>query len=219
MYRAAVYDALRRVISFAAPNRCPFCTRLCGTAEIWHECCFETLPFLDGALQPPFGVSELYAVCRYENAARRAVLEYKKGFFIYAAEAFAVLIIERVGEELKSFDAIVPVPSAAEKTSLRGYSPAGLIARLVSMRSGVPVANVLVAVRGKAEQKALGAIERTENARLSFKIKSGAVSGKRVLLIDDVCTTGSTLSACAELLKKAGAAGVSAAVFAKTIKG
>ena len=130
-----------------------------------------------------------------------------------------MLIIERVGEELKSFDAIVPVPSAAEKTALRGYSPAGLIARLVSMRSGVPVANVLAAVRGKAEQKALGAIERTENARLSFRIKSGAVSGKRVLLIDDVCTTGSTLSACAELLKKAGAAGVSAAVFAKTIKG
>ena len=87
------------------------------------------------------------------------------------------------------------------------------------MRVGIPTVNALNAVSGKREQKTLNAENRRKNALRSFSVdKRVSVRGKRIMLIDEVSTTGSTLSAVGELLRNAGAADVSAAVFAKTIE-
>lgn len=219
MFKQTLHEALRRAAAFVSPNLCPFCGRLCGVSEYFHENCYAALPFMDSETQAPCGVTRLTAVCRYENSARRAVLEYKKGFYIYSAEAFAALMSEALGKELAGYDMIVPVPSAPERYFKRGYSPAGKIARLISNRCGVPLCSVLKAHSGISEQKSLSAAERKENARLLFELKRRVdLSGRSVLLTDDVCTTGSTLSVCAMLLRKAGAADVDAAVFARTIE-
>ncbi len=217
MYRARLHEAARQAAAFVFPNRCPFCGELCGVRDFWHEQCFGALPFVTECIVPPQGLSSLSAVCYYERKARSAVLRYKAGSFVYSAEAFAVLMTEAVGEDAKRADCIVPVPSSLKSVLERGYSPADKIARLISLRCAVPVRHPLGSPFDKGEQKLLSAEERRENALKAYFLKGKPhLSGQRILLVDDVCTTGSTLSACAKLLKTAGASEVFGAVFAKT---
>ena len=101
----------------------------------------------------------------------------------------------------------------------RGFSTARVICSRMALRLVIPMADIVGAYDDKSEQKALSAKSRRENAMKSFYIKKNAdVKGKRILLVDDVCTTGSTLSAIAGMLLDAGAAEVSACVFAQTAR-
>ena len=92
------------------------------------------------------------------------------------------------------------------------------MAREISALSGIPVVkNALAASDKKAEQKTLSARQRAENAKKAFIVTNIAdITGRNILLIDDVCTTGSTLSVLAEQLIQHGAISVSCAAFAKT---
>lgn len=135
---------------------------------------------------------------------------------IYPVDTFAVMMYKKISEEYA--DAFVPVPSGFMSVQKRGFSTAEKIAQRLSWLSGVPVLKALKASDNKQEQKMLNMKMRIENAKHSFYISDKAdIRGKRLILIDDVCTTGSTLSVCAELLLNAGAAEVTAAVFAKTV--
>lgn len=211
------YELYRRFAALIAPNRCPFCGDVMSGADYWCNECYRRLPFIYGIIPPPESISELCACCFYTARARDAVLMFKYGSLIYPADAFAVMMSRRLRELETEFDIFVPVPSARSSVSRRGFSTAEMLSDRLSMRMEVPSVNAVGAVRGKAEQKSLNARGRRENAKRSFFVTSpGEIKGKRVMLVDDVTTTGSTLSAIAELLRSSGAADVKAAVFAKT---
>ena len=115
-------------------------------------------------------------------------------------------------------DFLVPVPSGFLSVKKRGFSTGKLLCRKVSERSGIPVLEAVLARDEKEEQKKFSKKKRIENALKSFYLSDDAdVGGKRLILIDDLATTGSTLSAVASILLSAGAADVSACVFAKTM--
>lgn len=146
---------------------------------------------------------------------REAVHMLKFRGLIYPADAFG-LMMSRMLENVDA-DALVPVPSGRRSIRNRGFSTAALLAKRISVRLEIPIVNAVKAYSDKEEQKTLSVKARYENAKKSFYLNSRYdVRGKRVMLIDDVSTTGSTLAAIAGLLRKAGAADVSAAVFAKT---
>lgn len=109
-------------------------------------------------------------------------------------------------------DVIVPVPLHAEKQRLRGFNQAERIAFHLSRQTGIPLADgVLLRVRNTRPQRALSAEERKNNMEGAFALsekRAAAVKDKRVLLIDDIFTTGATAAACAEALRKGGAARV-----------
>jgi len=114
------------------------------------------------------------------------------------------------------FDAVVPVPMHRAKVRRRGYNQAELLARALALRIGVPCeTNLLTKTRDLDAQSKLPRVERSENVRGAF-LASPRVKSRRILLIDDVCTTGATIRACAGELVRAGAARVAAAVVAKT---
>lgn len=212
------YERYRRIVSLIAPNRCPFCGEVTSGAGYWCAECYRHLPFARGIMPPPENISELYVCCFYEGRARDAVLMLKYGGLVYPADAFA----EMLGEKLRGAEAdmLVPVPNGKESVSRRGFSSTELIAGRLSMRLGIPVTDVLRPSRGKREQKTLSAEKRRSNAMRGFYVAKGAdVRGKRIMLVDDVSTTGSTLSAVGGILRRAGAEDVSAAVFAKTLNG
>jgi ComF family protein len=114
------------------------------------------------------------------------------------------------------FDYIVPVPLHPARERERGFNQASLVSELLSAQISIPSKAVLERVRYTTTQTALDRSERMENLNNAFRLRKNAdVRGLHVLLIDDVLTTGSTLSECARVLKRAGAISVHAAIAAR----
>ena len=218
MNKLKTYGLYRKIVSVVFPNICPFCERVIGADEYWCESCEGFLPYVRKPLLPPENISRFYACCYYTQRAKTAVYMMKFGGYVYPVDAFAKMMSRTLSDELKSADMLVPVPSSIKSVIRRGFAPAEMIAGRISWQSNIPVVNALKAIKGKLDQKDLSGKMRVENAKHSFySDESIDLGGKRLILIDDVCTTGSTLSACAELLLEAGAEEVIGAVFAKTV--
>jgi ComF family protein len=114
------------------------------------------------------------------------------------------------------FAVIVPVPLHPARQRERGFNQASLLAELLSAHTSIPSRPLLKRIRYTTTQTALDRSERMENLHNAFRLRKNAdVRGLRVLLIDDVLTTGSTLSECARVLKRAGAISVHAATAAR----
>ena len=215
MYR--LYELRRRAVSLILPNRCPFCDRVVGMADYWCESCYGKLEFMTELPEAPENVDRLMSCCYYDGRARLAILRMKNGGYAYSYEAFAVLMTELVGELMSEVDLITAVPTSAKRKRELGYAQAEKIAKDIARRGRKPFRRVLGVRKGKKEQKLLNAAERSENARNSYKIRDYKyITDKIILLVDDVSTTGATVSAIAGLLKKAGAKAVYAVTFAKT---
>lgn len=116
---------------------------------------------------------------------------------------------------LKGFDAVVPVPLHWHRRLTRGYNQAERIARPLAGSLGLPLLPALRRVRRTPPQTSLGKAERLANLRRAFRVRR-PVRGLRLLLVDDVATTGATLEAAASVLKRAGADGVTAVAAART---
>lgn len=115
-----------------------------------------------------------------------------------------------------AFDAIVAVPMSRKRERRRGYNQAELLARALAHRVGIPYsASILRAAADRSTQSALSRPERSANVRSAF-LATAEASGAAILIVDDICTTGETLRACAAALQKAGAARVCAIAVAKT---
>ena len=113
-------------------------------------------------------------------------------------------------------DVIVPVPLHTARLRERGYNQAALLAREMACRVGLALnEQTLVRRRATASQVKLDARQRKENVRDAFRCSDNALTGKQVLLIDDVCTTGATLAACAVALHEGGARSVQALTLAR----
>jgi ComF family protein len=116
----------------------------------------------------------------------------------------------------RHFDLVVPVPLHPARQRERGFNQATLLAELLAREINLPLRPVLERIRYTTTQTAYDRSERMENLRNAFRLrKNRDVRGLHVLLIDDVLTTGSTLSECARVLKRAGAVSVHAATAAR----
>ncbi|HEX3748798.1 MAG TPA: ComF family protein [Bryobacteraceae bacterium] len=115
------------------------------------------------------------------------------------------------------FDAVTPVPLHWRKRWQRGFNQSELLARAIARRRGIPVVRALRRTRFTQTQAGLSNTERRRNVAAAFQCRrpAFALAGKRVLLIDDVMTTGSTAAVCARALKQAGAARVVLATVAR----
>jgi ComF family protein len=127
---------------------------------------------------------------------------------------FAALDDERLRG--RQFDIIVPVPLHPARQRERGFNQAALLADLLSVRIAIRRRSLLERIRYTTTQTAFDRAERMENLHNAFRLRKNMdVRGLRVLLVDDVLTTGSTLSECARVLKRGGATSVHAAMAAR----
>lgn len=135
----------------------------------------------------------------------------------YLGRHLALALADGFGEALDGFDAIVPVPLHWRRRLARGYNQAERIASPLAARLGLPLVPALRRARRTPPQTSLGKAERLANLRQAFRVpRPGRVRGLRLLLVDDVATTGATLDMAAAALKRAGAGGVTAVVAART---
>ena len=141
-------------------------------------------------------------------------LKFERHDFLSAALASLLEETVRARGDL-AFDALVPVPMARGKERRRGYNQAELLARALARRLGTGCDMTLLTRREeRATQSMLPKRERAANVRGAFAASS-RVKGKAILVVDDICTTGETLRACAAVLRRAGASRVCALTVAK----
>ncbi len=165
----------------------------------------------------------LHAVWRYQPPLDAVILALKFRRLEYLAEDLAqglVGLVQGVGSRVErdeSFDAVVAVPLHWRRQLRRGYNQAQLIARPVARRLDLPLVDCLRRRGGALPQSRQSRKERLRSLQGRFRCHRPArVAGLRVLLIDDVVTTGATLHAAALELKRAGARWVEAAAVART---
>lgn len=147
------------------------------------------------------------AVFAYTEGIKQSIYRYKyKGRREYAVW-YGEQAAKKCGAQIAVWnpDVIIPVPLHADKLRRRGYNQAELLAVEIGKNTGVQVdSDYLLRVRNTAPMKALSENERTKNLEKAFFIKDNGVKYNKIMLVDDIYTTGATVDACARVLKAAG---------------
>jgi ComF family protein len=230
----------RAVLDFLLPPLCFNCDSpvsenqtLC--ADCWKAIHFIGIPYCaccGGPFDVPVEEGSLCGACLdrepsfdrarsavlYDDASRSLVLRLKHADQLHPVPALAVWMV-RAGKDLwDDVDVIVPVPLHRWRLLKRRYNQSALLAKEIARLTGKPLLiDVLVRVRATESQGHKNAQQRQENLKGAFDISDPArLRDKHVLVIDDVMTSGATLSACAQTLKKAGAEAVCGLTLART---
>ena len=162
------------------------------------------------------GFDAAYTFGAYEGTLRELVHLFKYSGIRTLAKPLAEMMLPALPRE-ERFDAIVPMPLYWFKRWQRGFNQARLLAEAIGRRTGIAVLDAARRLRATAPQAGLSNAERRRNVSGAFAVRKRAhLDGLRVLLVDDVFTTGATASACAAALKRAGAAHVSVLALART---
>ena len=200
------------------PPKCVICRKLLpkGQTQICADC-FESLPNFEGPVPEVSFADDICVTFFYEGTLRDSFLRFKFSGFDFYARIYGHWMAGRIAEELgRGFDAVSWVPVSRKRRRKRGYDQAELLAGTIARELELPVRPALQKHVERGPQSHLhDAAERRANAAGAFSMAPGAdVSGMRILLIDDIVTTGATLSECCRVLKSAGAAYVACALFA-----
>ena len=204
---------MNRLIRLLYPPKCPFCEKLLqGEERLICGECRRSLPYA-GAAGKQSG--RFYTLCVsplfYRDKAREALLRFKFGSRSGSAAAFGSLIADRVDRDLAGeYDLITWVPVSLLRLRRRGFSQSRLLAEETARLLEGETAVLLRKRRYRPPQSRLTSpAARTANVSGAFAaVHPERFRGKRILLIDDVVTTGATLAECARVLLTAGAAGV-----------
>ena len=164
-------------------------------------------------------IKELIYIFKYEGIIRKLILDYKfhEKPYMYVCFVNFVLKNEKIFEKLQSYDTIIPVPISRKRMKERGYNQSLLIAKKLSKEVKIPLqANCLLKTRNIIEQSKLNKEQRKQNIQNVYELKNGEIlNKKRILLIDDIYTTGSTVNECAKILQQARPEKIDVLVLAK----
>lgn len=200
------------------PTKCVLCRcRLQPGVPTICPACRESMPRADSIRTRGDYFSECVSVLRYEGTVKEAIRRYKFGDAQAYCHAFGELVAAAIYAELDGrYDALSWVPLAPDRLHERGYDQVELMALDVGKRLCVTPVPLLKKRRGVDPQSGTASKEeRRANIAGAYSLRTDAhPAGKRVLLIDDVVTTGSTLSECAKTLLIAGAEEVLCATLA-----
>jgi len=231
-----------RALDVALPTLCPACREpvsgsgLC--ASCWSKLSLIAPPYcprlgIPFAFDPGPGVLSMQAIAdppayhraraaaRYDDVARALVHALKYGDRLDLAPAMGRWMARAGHELLSDADALVPVPLHWRRLWARRFNQSALLAKTISGETGVAVADmVLRRFKATAQQVGLSQAERARNVQGAFRVPEecrAAVAGRRLVLIDDVLTSGATSDACARALLRAGAQSVDLLVFARVV--
>ncbi len=216
------------------PQRCIGCER--RSSDLLCRACFDALPEVgrprcercglptafatfvcEECKNVDFGFESARAPLKYEGVGKEIVHALKYRGYTRVVETLAAPLMLQVLDDdpFDPFDAVVPVPLHRSRRRKRGFNQAELLARGVAGKMNATVSDTLEVVRSTRDQVELSAAERRANVAGAYSAR-GAVVG-RILLVDDVFTTGATMSACAGTLVRAGAREVHALSLCRTI--
>ena len=226
------WQAWNRFIDLLFPPRCGGCQTAgslwCAACRAaaqpieppWCEKCGE--PFVTDRLcancrNHPLVIEKIRSVALFDGVLRQAIHRFKYERLSGLAEPFGNMLADYWQASQLSADWLIPVPLHPSRERDRGYNQSELLARYLARRVDVPVSGKgLRRTRATAVQMTLNAAERRQNVAGAFECVEVRVRGARVVIIDDVGTTGATLDACAQAVLKAGAVSVMGLTLART---
>jgi ComF family protein len=236
----AVRAVLRTTLDLALPPLCPACRDpvadrgLCPAC--WSKLSFITRPYCERlgipfvydpgpgilsmeAIADPPAYHRARAAVRFDDIARALVHALKYGDRLDLAPMMGRWISYAGRELLAEADALVPVPLHWRRQWARRFNQSAMLAAAISAESGVPIAAAaLKRVKPTAQQVGLSRSERALNIQGAFRVPpegKAAVAGRRLIVVDDVLTSGATVEGCARALLRAGAANVDVLIFAR----
>lgn len=194
-----VLTGISEVVFGADPN-CIVCGK--DVVSPWHGLCpncYGEFPFADRPL-----IGKALSVCRYEPPVKQMIYDYKYNDERYLGRPMAEMMAWLVRENHLDFDFILTVPSNEKRKAIRGFDHTLYMAQIMSDRLGIACGDgFLVRTRETQRLKGLTKAERLIELDRVFSVEEGeALTGKRLLIIDDILTTGATLSACTEVLMR-----------------
>jgi ComF family protein len=240
---APVRASLRFALDFALPPLCPACRNVIGhtgglCATCWSKLSFIAPPYCE-RLGTPFGYdpgpgvlsteavtdppafARARAAVRYDDIASALVHSLKYGDRLDLAPTMGRWMAQAGRELTAGADALVPVPLHWRRLWARRFNQAATLARAIAQASGAPVLDdALKRVRATPQQVGLSKAERADNVQGAFRVPpehKAEVAGRRLVLVDDVLTSGATVDTCARALLRAGAAHVDVLVFARVV--
>ncbi len=219
-----------RILDLVYPRRCELCMEPAGpiARQICSKC-LAKIPFaeIDTCSPDKFDRHVAFdagaAALVFEGVARRMIIDFKFNAHLWLCEDFATWMRIAAANRFDTdyVDAVVPMPSSLFHRADRGYNQSALLARSVAKKIDRRFLDGVVHRKNRVRrQSGLGNEERWENARDSFIVAGKElVEGRTILLVDDIVTTGATLSECAKALKEAGAWRVWGLVLARRLPG
>jgi ComF family protein len=235
-----VLTVLRAALDIALPQSCAACRvpveskGLCPTC--WSKLSFITRPYCERlgipfvydpgpgilsmeAIAEPPAYHRARAAVRFDDISRGLVHALKYGDRLDLAPMMGRWMSHAGRELLAEADALVPVPLHWRRLWVRRFNQSAMLASTVSAESGVPIAAAaLKRIRPTVQQVGLTRSERSANVQGAFRVPDegkAAVSGRTLVLVDDVLTSGATVEGCARALMRAGAKNVDVLVFAR----
>jgi competence protein ComFC len=201
-------DCLRKLPRITAP----FCPR-CGRPQVSGIVC-------PSCWQRPTEIDGIRSPFRFDEVVRKSIHDLKYRNLKAISPCLAELLADYLEENPLPGEALVSVPLHFRRLRERGYNQSGLLARELGKRIGLPVMeDCLIRVKQAQPQvRAVDVEERRRNVADAFVCRDKRVSGKQIILIDDVCTSGATLESCAAALRNSGATSVWGLTFAREIR-
>jgi ComF family protein len=241
--RGIFASTLRRALDVALPPLCPSCREPLGQGVGLCAACWSKLSLIEPPFCPRLGIPFAYdpgpgvlsmeviadppayqrarAAVRYDDVARALIHAYKYGDRLDLAPVIGAWMARAGRELLVEADALVPVPLHWRRLWARRFNQSATLTKAISAVAGVPVIDdALKRVRPTAQQVGLSKSARAENVQGAFRVAADGkakVSGRRLVLIDDVLTSGATTDACSRALLRAGAKQVDVLVFARVV--
>jgi ComF family protein len=236
--RTVASRLFRTVLDFALPARCGGCGTIVADVDSFCAECWRQLEFLQGGcarcglplkateaelcgacLAKPPRLDRIRSAVAYDDISRSIAIRLKYGRRVGLARTMSRYMRPLVGE-MPANALLVPVPLHRSRLWSRGFNQSAIVARELSRRTGVPLSvDALIRARRTPPLKGLNMRQRRRTVAGAFRANRDIdLTGRTVILIDDVLTTGSTANACARALKKAGAARVDLVSWARVIR-
>ena len=213
------FETKRKLLHIVYPTRCPSCNGYIGANDRFCAGCYSKFIRYSGNFQIP-GAASFSSVFLYDDNIHPAITTLKNGVCGNAPYALGSELSELLisNSTARKVDVIIPVPMTRAERKRRGYNQSLLLAKTVSRIIGKPLLRKTAAkIKATRPQKSLSMAERRKNIIGAFAIVDAeSIRGKRVLLVDDICTTGSTLGELTRLVMENGALEVHCACCCKT---
>lgn len=215
----ALIFLLNKIINELYPKQCIICGKLYSN-EICTKC-YKTLEILAKSEKyKNKSFNEHIYLFKYEGKIRKLIIDYKFNDKAYLSNFFTKIIIknEKICRKIKSYDIIIPVPIHKKRKNERGYNQSELIAKKIAKNINELelVTDCLIKEKNTVAQSTLTKQQRKQNVKQVYKIgNKEKIQNKKIILLDDIYTTGATAEECSKILKQNGAKEILVLTIAK----